>query len=195
MIKPLTRNEAELVLLLQQGDMDALSGLYFLHVKQLKRYIIKGAKSPALTEDIIHDTFIKVWENRAGIDSSQSFKAYLYTIARRHLLNLMKRAQFEDGIVNEIKKYSAEADRSTELLLEYNESNSLLNEAVQHLPPQCKEIFIRCKINGQSHKQIAEELHISMSTVNNQMGKALKNIKEFLTEHNGFLLILAAIMK
>lgn len=195
MDKEQKHTEKKLILLLQQEDADALSALYFLHVKQLKYFILKAAKSPALTEDVVHDTFIKIWENRMRIDPEQPFKPYLYTIARRRLLNLLKRAQHEGAIVDEMQKYAVTAERSTELLLQYNESNSLLNEAIASLPPQCREVFVRCKIKGLSHKQTAAELGISESTVNNQMGKALKNIKEFIVLQNALALILAAILK
>lgn len=102
------RTEYELVLLMQQDDMGALSEIYYLYVKQLKHYVLKAAKSPVLAEDVIHDTFIKVWENRDKIDPNQSLKAYLFTVAHRHLLNLLKRAQHERGIVAEIQKYTHE---------------------------------------------------------------------------------------
>ncbi len=56
--------EKELVTLLRLGDSDALSQLYFLYVKPLSYFILKAAKSPVLTEDVVHDTFIKIWDHR-----------------------------------------------------------------------------------------------------------------------------------
>ncbi|WP_169472190.1 RNA polymerase sigma factor [Pedobacter hiemivivus] len=188
-------SEKELIELLQQDNTSALSSLYYSHVKQLKYFIQKAAKSPTIAEDVVHDTFIKVWENRMQIDSEQPFKPYLYTIARRHLLNLMKRANQESYIVEEIRKHSISEDNSTEQLLEYNESNSLYSEAINSLPTQCREIFVRCKIQGQSYKQTATELGIAESTVNNQMTKALKSIREFITLRNAMMVILACIVK
>lgn len=188
-------SDKELILLLQQSETSALSSLYYAHVKQLKYFIQKAAKSPDIAEDVVHDTFIKIWENRMQIDPEQPFKPYLYTVARRLLLNLMKRMNKESYIVGEIRRHSTLADHSTEMLLDFNESNSLFNEAINSLPSQCKEVFVRCKIQGQSHKQAATELGIAESTVNNQMTKALKSIREFINLRNALTLILACILK
>src|SRR5215217_88199 len=119
-------NESELISMLQQGDQQALSTLYYLHVKQLKYYAQRTAQSPFLAEDIVHDTFVKVWENRLLIDPLRPFKPYLFTIAKRNLLNMLKRAQHETAIMSEIRKYSSDDENTTELQVDYNESNALI---------------------------------------------------------------------
>lgn len=188
-------NEKELLTLLREGDANALSRLYYLHVKQLKYFVLRTAKSSLLAEDVVHDTFIKVWENRDKIDAEQLFKPYLYTIARRHLLNLLKRAQHETSIMEEIKKSSTSEENGTELLLDYIESSSIFSEAIKSLPEQRREVFIRCRIQGLTYKQAALELGISESTVNNQMVKALKSIRGFITIRSAMMVLMAAIIK
>lgn len=188
-------SEEKLLSLLVEGDPNALSSLYYLHVKHLKYFVLRTAKSTVLAEDVVHDTFIKVWENRAKIDQGQPFKPYLYTIARRHLLNLLKRAQHEVNIMEEIKKSSVSEENATELLIDYTESSSIFSEAISNLPEQRKEVFIRCRIQGLTYKQAAAELGISESTVNNQMVKALKSIRDFISIRTAVLVLMAAIIK
>ncbi|SMD11220.1 RNA polymerase sigma factor [Pedobacter nyackensis] len=188
-------SEKKLLNLLAQGDANALSSLYYLHVKQLNYFVLRTAKSSALAEDVVHDTFIKVWENREKIDCEQQFKPYLYTIARRHLLNLLKRAQHEVNIMEEIKKSTVSEENATELLIDYTESSSIFMEAINSLPVQRKEVFIRCRIQGLTYKQAAEELGVSESTVNNQMVKALKTIRGFIVMRTAVLVLLAAVTK
>lgn len=188
-------SEKKLLNLLSQGDANALSSLYYLHVKQLNYFVLRTAKSSALAEDVVHDTFIKVWENREKIDCEQLFKPYLYTIARRHLLNLLKRAQHEVNIMEEIKKSTVSEENATELLIDYTESSSIFMEAINSLPVQRKEVFIRCRIQGLTYKQAAEELGVSESTVNNQMVKALKTIRGFIAVRTAVLVLLAAVTK
>lgn len=188
-------SEKELIELLKQDDTQALSMLYYMHVKQLKYFVLKTAKSPFLAEDVVHDTFIKIWDSRLQIDAEQPFKPYLYTVARRHLLNLLKRAQHESAIVEEIRRHAISEENTTTLLLEYKESDSLFREAVDNLPLQCREVFVRCRLHGLTYKQTALELGIAESTVNNQMVKALKSIREFITLRNAFVLILTYILK
>lgn len=188
-------SEEKLLTLLIGGDVNALSSLYYLHVKQLKYFVLRTAKSASLAEDVVHDTFIKVWESRDKIDPAQSFKPYLYTIARRHLINLLKRAQHEFSIIEEIKKNVKGEDHATDLLMDYTESSAIFNEAIKRLPEQRREVFIRCRIQGLTYKQAAEELGISESTVNNQMVKALKSIREFITIRTAVLLLMATVIK
>jgi len=188
-------SEKKLLSLLAEGDANALSGLYYLHVKQLNYFVLRTAKSSSLAEDVVHDTFIKIWENREKIDCGQPFKPYLYTVARRHLLNLLKRAQHEVNIMEEIKKNAVSEENATELLIDYTESSSIFSEAINSLPEQRKEVFIRCRIQGLTYKQAAIELGISESTVNNQMVKALKTIRAFITMRTAVLILMAAVTK
>jgi RNA polymerase sigma-70 factor (family 1) len=186
-------NESELISMLQQGDQQALSTLYYLHVKQLKYYAQRTAQSPFLAEDIVHDTFVKVWENRLLIDPLRPFKPYLFTIAKRNLLNMLKRAQHETAIMSEIRKYSSDDENTTELQVDYNESNALITEAVSNLNGQVKEVFVRCRLKGLTYKQTAQELGITESTVNKHMNKALTLIREYINTKNAVSVLLTCI--
>lgn len=188
-------SEEKLLDLLAKGDANALSSLYYLYVKQLTYFVLRTAKSSALAEDVVHDTFIKVWENRDKIDCQQPFKPYLYTIARRHLLNLLKRAQHEVNIMEEFKRNAVSQENVTEQLIDYTESSSIFSEAIKSLPEQRREVFIRCRIQGLTYKQAAAELGISESTVNNQMVKALKAIRGYITIRSAVLILMAAVTK
>lgn len=186
-------NESELISMLQQGDQHALSTLYYLHVKQLKYYAQRTAQSPFLAEDIVHDTFVKVWENRLLIDPLRPFKPYLFTIAKRNLLNMLKRAQHETAIMSEIRKYSSDDENTTELQVDYNESNALITEAISNLNGQVKEVFIRCRIKGMTYRQTAQELGITESTVNKHMNRALTLIREYISTKNAVSVLLTCI--
>lgn len=187
-------DEKELIRLLREDDQQAFGVLYYRYVKPLKFFVQKVVKSPALSEDIVHDTFIKVWDSRSHIDAEQAFKPYLYTIARRHLLNLLKRAQHESSIVEEMRRHAIPGENSTGLMMDYNESNVLLHEAMDRLPSQCREVFVRCRVQGLTYKETASELGIAESTVNNQMVKALKSIREFMTLRNAFMLLVVCTL-
>ena len=183
--------ERELIILLQQDDEEALRPLYESHLKPLHYFILRIAKSKQLAEDVVQDVFLKIWDSRKLIDPDQPFKTFLYIIAKRHLLNMLKRVQHETFILEEIRKYTVTVEHTTDHQLEYSESNALLKEAMEKLPPQCKTIFLRCKIEGKPYKQVAAELGIAEGTVHAQMVKALKIIREYITFKNAILLLLA----
>ena len=187
-------SEKELVCLLREGHEGALRALYDIHVRKLHYFVLRTAKSRQLAEDVVQDVFIKIWESRTLVDPEQPFKTYLYTIAKRHLLNLLKRLQHESGILEEIRKSTQPAESTTELQVEYSESNLLLSEAISKLPRQCKEVFIRCKVQGLSYKQVAAEMQITEGTVNSQMVRALRSIRRYLSFNNALMSVLMFFM-
>lgn len=186
-------NDKELISLLQNSDEAALRAIYDTHIRQLHYFILRTAKSRQLAEDVVQDVFIKVWENRMHIDAEQPFKPYLYTIAKRHLLNLLKRVQHETYIVEEIRKYASTVEDTTDMALDFQESNAAITEAINKLPSQCREVFVRCKIKGLSYQQAAEELGITEGTVNSQMVKALKSIRSYVNLKNAIGVIIIFI--
>lgn len=186
----LNKTDDELAILLMAHDTKALSTLYFRHVKAVYYFVLGMAKSPTLTEDIVQETFIRFWQNRHLIEPSKNIKAYLLTIARHHLLNLLKRAQHENFILQELKHYSNPIEQTTEQWMDYRESNYLLQEALERLPNQQREVFKLCKLEGLSYKQVAQRFGITEGTVNSHMVKALKYIKQFIVLHQLLWLLL-----
>jgi RNA polymerase sigma-70 factor (family 1) len=181
------QNEQDLLIRLKLGQQEAFSALYSQYSDRLLYFVQRTTKSPYLAEDVVHDTFMKIWQHRDQIDSSKPFKPYIFVIAKRTLLDLLKRARHEAEIINEIKKYTFEEDHTTELFLAYNESNHLINEAIAQLSGQVKKTFMLCRIQGMSYKQAAETLNVTESTINKHMSKALQIIREHVGKHTGKL--------
>lgn len=175
-----TTAEKELMHRLRKGEEKAFSAIYEMHVKQLMAFTLRTARSKSLAEDVVHDVFVKIWDNREQIDPELPFRPYLYTVARRHLLNLLKRAAHESSIVTEMFQQAAMSENFTEEEIVYNESNQLIKEAIAQLPAQRKRVFELCRIEGLTYKQAAEQLGISQGTVNDHMVKALRSVKEYL---------------
>jgi len=77
------------------GDTAAFKELYNYYHPQLYRFSLRYVKSPFLAEEVVHDVFVKVWENRHTLDESRSIRSYLYTICKNHMLNVLARAARE----------------------------------------------------------------------------------------------------
>lgn len=185
-MKDLSSDEEQALLIrLKSGDQTALSNLYDIYSDQLSYYILRAAKSPYLAEDVVHDTFLKIWQFKEQIDPAQPFRAYLFVIAKRTLFSIFRRSRHEAEILSQIKEHYNEEDQSTQRLLDYNESAAILNEAMSLLTTQVKKTFICCRIDGMSYKQAAEKLNITESTVNKHMSKALQIIREHMIKRVG----------
>ncbi|WP_316799782.1 RNA polymerase sigma-70 factor [Pedobacter frigidisoli] len=188
-------SDDKLLKLLQKEDRNAYRELYNRYVADLHQFILHTSKSPALAEDVVHDVFVKIWENRSSIDPERNFKPYLFAVAKNHLLNLIKRARNESYILDEIKKHRIVSSHATEDQVNFNESSSIILEAIAKLPDQRKRIFNLCKLEGKSYKQIAKQLGITEGTVNTQMVRALKSIKRYIIIKGSLTLILLYLTK
>ncbi|WP_257670577.1 RNA polymerase sigma factor [Parapedobacter tibetensis] len=188
-----TDSERNWIIRMQKGDTQALSEVYLHYYQRLSYFILRTAKSPALTEDVVHDTFVKVWEKRIQIDPAQSLRPYIYTIARRLLLNLLNRAGHETAILSEMRNFVSASENSTGRALDYGESEELVREALERLPDRCREVFVKCQLEGLSYKETAAQLGISENTVSNQMVKALKIVREHIRMKHGLALLLGFI--
>ncbi len=186
--------EKKLVEQVKAGRPEALGALYWRFSDKLLYFIQKTAKSRELSEDVLQDTFLKIWENRQQIDPELPFKPYLYTIARHHILNLLNRASRESRVMDEIRRAALTEESNTEQLLDFKESNALFQEALDQLPSRCRAVFEKCQIEGLSHRLAATALGISESTVNNQMGKAWDIIRKYMRSKNSFFLLMSSIL-
>lgn len=187
-------DERDLILRLQKGNSEAFTELYGIYVKRLYAFSLRIVKSPELAEDAVHDVFVKIWENRHKIDPDRSFQSYLFTVARNHLFNIIKRSHLESGYREKIMKSAEPSQNHVEEVYQYRESSSNLQQAITHLPDRRKLIFELCHNEGLTYKQVAEKLGITDSTVNSQMVKALKSIKDFLLLKGTMLLFFLLLL-
>lgn len=183
-------DEKELMHGLCKGEESAFKIIYEMHVRQLLAFVMRTVKSKTLAEDVAHDVFVKIWNSRTLINPDLPFKPYLYTITRRHLINLLKRASHENQIIAEVLKEAVTVSYFTDEEIAYQESNKLINEAISQLPAQRKRVFELCRVEGLTYKQAAEQLGISSGTVNDHMVKALKFLKDYLKSRNAMTLLL-----
>jgi len=183
------QKELELLERLAKQDAKAFSELYNLYIKRIYVYALSIVKSPMLAEDISHDAFVKLWENATHIQTDRSVQAYLYTLTKNLALNVIRKASRETWISDEIISNALANSEDGLQFTERRETSKFIKSAVDQLPAQRRIIYDLCRNQGYSYKQAAEELGIKDTTVNSQMVKALKNIKEFMTR-NGALMVL-----
>lgn len=187
-------SEQELLLQLQQGDQKAFTHLYRRYKDPLGYRLFQLLKNDALAEEVLQDLFLKVWEHRANIDPQQPFRAYLYRIAANLSYNLMNRASKERAILEQIIEGSTELYRHIEEQLFQKENEALLHAAIERLPSQRKKIFIACKIEGKSYKEVADELRISPHTVNDHIQKAMQYLRMHIAASAHSYLALAVLL-
>jgi len=177
------QNEATRTLLesIKQGRKPALQTVFELYHAEVCRAIFKLIPDVAVMEDLAQEVFIRFWEKREQIEVVESIGGYLHRMAVNEALGYLRRRRyFED--VSEAAHLPADAS-------EYTESEVLRQDLARHfqaalntLPPRCRVVFQLSRFEEMSYREIAEQMDISIKTVENQMGKALKLLREQLSE-------------
>ncbi len=167
-----------------------LEALFRFHYTDLCRYCLRFVKQHELAEEIVQDVFVAFWEKSPELKDPSSSRAYLYTAVRNRSLNYLKsqhaRQQFES---NETIQWQLATDNTREQLA-FEELSLLLDAGIDKLPPQCRTIFEMSRLGGFSYLEIATALALSPKTVENQMGIALRKLKDHLHNYWGLLQLL-----
>lgn len=160
---------------------NAFKELFAKEYNNLCRYALSYVQDSHMAEDVVQETFVKFWEQRRELAQSHEAKFYLITAVRNNCITaLRKQEKSGTRLVEEAPDNEAEPFMTTrEVHEDANEQARLVAQALDQLPPKCKEVFLLVKMHGMSYKQAAETLDISIKTVENQMGKAIKTLRDF----------------
>jgi RNA polymerase sigma-70 factor (ECF subfamily) len=130
-------------------------------------------------KDIVQVAFMKLWEKRKEVDLEVAAKAYLYTSVYHLALNAIRNRKTRETHHQQLlPKQQPIAPTPAE----NKEINQRVNEAIVALPERCREVFLRSRFEGKKYIEIADDLCISVKTVESQMGKALKILREKLAD-------------
>jgi len=174
---------------LKNGQRSAFDFVYKKYSKSLLSRMQRMVKSPEIADELLQDVFLKVWTNRADIDLDKSFKGWIFTIAQTTVFTYYRKLALDKKMQQHVLEVFVEFYEQTEEYIFNKERMQLLNSAVDQLPPQRKEIFRLCKIEGKSYQEAAELLSISPSTVSNQLVSATKSVKRYVFFHSQEFLI------
>lgn len=169
---------------LKKGDALAFEELFHLYGKRLYHFSLGYLKSKSDAEEIVQEVFLKIWHLRDSLDPELSFNAYLFKIAYRQIMERFRKTNLERRYLADI---SAEVVTFTDELNERTDYHSLLqliNKSIDRLPPRQKEVILMRRSAGMTVADIAENLGLSLKTVEHHLTEALKNIKACINSDN-----------
>ncbi|HEX3934240.1 MAG TPA: sigma-70 family RNA polymerase sigma factor [Puia sp.] len=179
------------------GDEQALGQLFHAYYQELAEYIFLLTRSMPLTEEIVQDTFTKLWQHRERLITVTNFRSYLFTISRNHAFNCLR------GLAREAQNrrkwtahfvhahYEEQVEEQTQRRQQYYQ---LIEEAVGLLPPQQQRAYLLSRQDGLSHDAIGRAMQLSRETVKRHITLALRAIKEYVRSHAGRILIGIALI-
>lgn len=176
------RNEQLLIQQLREGSQTALSTLFHLYAGQLFSFCMQYSKSAEEVEEIVDDTFMRIWQSRAMLQPKESLRPLLLVTARRLLINAYRSRIHspEYAAYLELAEPFAISSSQASHKVEYDDFVRKLQRALAQLPPTQQKIITMSKLQGMSNKEIQEALNLSPQTVKNQMSLALKALHEKL---------------
>ncbi len=165
---------------LNQDDESAFRALYDSLYAKVYRFAYSLTKSRDQADDVVQETFIRLWTNRRDIDAAQSIDAYLFTIARRLVIDMMRSAGSDAALRERLwLRLELEDNTTEETILERNLAEHVA-KVVAELPPQQRRVYQLSREQGLTHEEIAEQLQISKNTVKNHIISALRQIRTAL---------------
>ncbi|MEP1487711.1 MAG: RNA polymerase sigma-70 factor [Algibacter sp.] len=178
---------------LKKGDERAFKTIYENNKKALSSFINTYTKNQTQTDDIVQDTFIKLWNIRASLIEDKSVVSFLYKTAYNKFVDTYRKKKREqsmlDGWLYKRLMLLKKDDNDNK-----KEKICLVQKAIEKLPTKCKEIFMMSKFEQLKYVEIAERLDISIKTVEAQMGKAFSIIRKEV-KSKGFLMLIFMFVK
>lgn len=181
-------SEPDLLRRLNEGDERAFDALFRHYSALVYRFAYGYLKARTDAEEIVQECFLKIWEKREQLRPDVPLKAYLFTTAHHAILNQLRRQQQRQRF----QTYSAglpPAQVGNEA--EFSELESLYRAALAQLPPKRREIFMLSRQQGLSYPEIAQQLNLSVKTVEAQMTHALKFLRGYFQAHGESIVTLA----
>ncbi len=162
---------------LAQDDQGAFRVIYDYYGARLFQFAYSIVHSREMTEEIVEDVFVQIWEKRCRLKTIENFSFYLYVTTRNISISYLRKWRNKKHInFDEVELSYFRLDISPEDIMISGEIIQRINTAINKLPSQCQLIFKLVKEDGLKYKEVAELMNISIKTVENQIGIALKKI-------------------
>ncbi len=150
-----------------------------MYYSELCSYIYSLSRDKQLTEDIVQNVMLKIWKNREKLNINTSIKNYLYKSCYYELVDNYKRNKKELNYLQQVQNEVLEIFSEEEEDFIKKQIKKVQAE-VDKLPPKCKEVFVLNKIEGLKYREVADQLGVSVKTVEAQLSKAMTRIREAL---------------
>ena len=182
--------DEQIALRLSKRDEAAFEQVFKTHYKNLHAYAFTMLKDEDEAEEMVQQVFFKLWERSEHLSFSGSIAAYLYRAVHNESLNFIKHQKVKAGHQMHVAYSMKNKSDQAQSKMIRKELENKFREALNELPEQCRTVFQLSRFEDMKYKEIANKLDISVKTVENHMGKALKLLRTKLVDFLPLLLIL-----
>ena len=183
------KNE-QIASLLVVRDEAAFELVFKTHYKNLYAYALTILKDEDEAEEIVQQVFFKLWERSEQLNIDGPIAAYLYRAVHNESLNFLKHQKVKQAHRLHVAYNMKNKSEQPQTKMISKELENKFREALNELPEQCRTVFQLSRFENMKYKEIAEKLQISVKTVENHMGKALKLLRTQLIDFLPLLFLL-----
>ncbi|MDP3915140.1 MAG: RNA polymerase sigma-70 factor [Bacteroidota bacterium] len=189
------RRADELFDQVKTGDQKALELLFSIYFSRMNDFARNVVKDDGISQDIVQEVFVKVWEKKAEIESL-NIEAFLFRLVRNRCIDYIKHLKVVNNRLKEIhiaskyeELYRIDFVGNEPYVLIEQELKTKIEKTIQDLPDRCREVFILSRMNGLKNKEIAEKLDINIKNVERHLNRALQSFHKNFSEELPFALI------
>jgi RNA polymerase sigma-70 factor (family 1) len=176
-------NEQQYWQLISGGDKKAFEQVFNTYYQALCNYARTMLKDMDEAEEVVQNMFFNIWSKRESLQISSSIKSYVYRATHNDCLNKIKHGKVRAVYADDYKSTMSASFHGSAEVLEAKELGKQINEAIANLPEQCGLVFKLSRFENLKYQEIADQLDISIKTVENHMGKALKLLRTELKDY------------
>lgn len=175
-------DDFELIELLKGDDESAFTEIYSRYAENMAGFACSKLYSLEDARDLIHDLFVKLWENRKQLIVSSNLKTYLYLLVRHRIIDKIRKNITREEYADGLKSLRYAYHNSIEQKIYLKELEDTIEKSLNELSPRIKEIYQMSRVEELSIKEIADKLGLAEQTVKNQLSTALKHLQKVLAQ-------------
>ncbi len=179
---------------LKLGDRNALACLFENFKQDVYLFAYTYFREKESAEEIVQETFIRIWEKRSYINPTLNIKNYILKVAKNLIIDELRKVDYKINHAKEIHFLSSNVHEDTQNAIFLSDYQALVKRAMNELPPRRQKIFRLSRDHHMSNADISKHLGISINVVENQMSKALKYMRKFLQDYADIAVILTIVM-
>jgi len=170
-------DEKDLLAAVSRGSETAFRTLYDVFYARIARYTFNICKSREVTEELVHDIFVKLWSEREKLTAIESIEAYMLYLAKNRAIDHLRKVAREHLLTTAMQN-TEQSYNDTEERLNAKQLIGSVNDAISSLSPQKQMVFKLSKLEGWSHDDIAGKMGLSKSTIKNHLSETFRYLRK-----------------